>query len=164
LNQFKEELNQKKYKKINLIKNENHIFLESKDQSMIKVYRIKNDEANEIIRDKNHKDKYFFENIDINIKNDTNIINNKTDNKNNNETNKIENTIFKNINNNSIQSNKDKSLEPLLKQNKVLNCNKRFSVYEFLKWNKNKVYLTRYSDIKKKYCGISSLFQNIGII
>ena len=169
LNQFKEELNQKKYKKINLIKNENHIFLESKDQSMIKVYRIKNDEANEIIRDKNHKDKYFFENIDINIKNDNNIINNKTDNKNNNETNKIENTIFKNINNNSIQSpllieNKDKSLEPLLKQNKALNCNKRFSVYEFLKWNKNKVYLTRYSDIKKKDCGISSLFQNIGKI
>lgn len=169
MNQFKEELNQKKYKKINLIKNENHIFLESKDQSMIKVYRIKNDEANEIIRDKNHKEKYFFENIDINIKNDNNIINNKTDNKNNKETNKIENTIFKNINNNSIQSpllieNKDKNLESLLKQNNALNCNKRFSVYEFLKWNKNKVYLTRYSDIKQKYCGISSLFQNIGKI
>ncbi len=168
-NQYKEdkiELNQKKYKKINLIKNENHIFFESKDQSIIKLYRIKNEEVNEIIKDKNQKEKYFFDNIDINIKKDNNINNNYKDNQNNKDINKIENKIFKNIINDSVQpsllfENKGKNIDDLTKQSNALNCNKRFSIYEFLKWNKNKVYLTKYSDIKKKYCGISSFFQNI---
>ena len=141
-------------------------FFESKDQSIIKLYRIKNEEVNEIIKDKNQKEKYFFDNIDINIKKDNNINNNYKGNQNNKDINKIENKIFKNIINDSVQpsllfENKGKNIDDLTKQSNALNCNKRFSIYEFLKWNKNKVYLTKYSDIKKKYCGISSLFQNI---
>ena len=50
--------------------------------------------------------------------------------------------------------NKDKSLDNFEQQNN----HKKFSVYNFLKWNERDVYEKNYNDIKKKYCGISSLF------
>ena len=68
------ELKQKNYKKINLIKNENHIFLESNEPNSIKIYRINNGEINEIIKDK-QKGMYFFVNKDINTKKENNINN-----------------------------------------------------------------------------------------
>ena len=164
------ELKQKNYKKINLIKNENHIFLESNDRNSIKVYRINNGELNEIIKD-NQKGMYFFVNKDINTKKENNIINNIKDNKNNFDLNIIGNINNKNINNDLAQKSslieqKEKhfdDLGDLGKQKSPINLypKDRFSVYDFLKWNENNSYMETYDDIKKKYCGISSLFQKL---
>ena len=164
------ELKQKNYKKINLIKNENHIFLESNDRNSIKVYRINNGELNEIIKD-NQKGMYFFVNKDINTKKENNINNNIKDNKNNFDLNIIGNINNKNINNDLPQpslllENKEKRFDDLgdvgmQKSSFNLNCKERFSIYEFLKWNGNNSYMEKYNDIKNKYYGISSLFRKI---
>ena len=164
------ELKQKNYKKINIIKNENHIFLESNEPNSIKIYRINNGEINEIIKDK-QKGMYFFVNKDINTKKENNIINNIKDNKNNFDLNIIGNINNKNINNDLAQKSslieqKEKhfdDLGDLGKQKSPINLypKDRFSVYDFLKWNENNSYMETYDDIKKKYCGISSLFQKL---
>ena len=164
------ELKQKNYKKINIIKNENHIFLESNEPNSIKIYRINNGEINEIIKDK-QKGMYFFVNKDINTKKENNIINTIKDNKNNFDLNIIGNINNKNINNDLAQKSllieqKEKhfdDLGDLGKQKSPINLysKDRFSVYDFLKWNENNSYMETYDDIKKKYCGISSLFQKL---
>ena len=164
------ELKQKNYKKINIIKNENHIFLESNEPNSIKIYRINNGEINEIIKDK-QKGMYFFVNKDINTKKENNINNNIKDNKNNFDLNIIGNINNKNINNDLAQKSslieqKEKhfdDLGDLGKQKSPINLysKDRFSVYDFLKWNENNSYMETYDDIKKKYCGISSLFQKL---
>ena len=164
------ELKQKNYKKRNIIKKENHIFLESNEPNSIKIYRINNGEINEIIKDK-QKGMYFFVNKDINTKKENNIINNIKDNKNNFDLNIIGNINNKNINNDLAQKSslieqKEKhfdDLGDLGKQKSPINLypKDRFSVYDFLKWNENNSYMETYDDIKKKYCGISSLFQKL---
>ena len=178
LNQFQEgkiDLKQKNYKKINLIKNENHIFFDSNEEQAIKIYKVNNGELNEIIKD-NHKGVYYFINKDINIKKEKKEINDYHDNnenKNNYETklikekNEISNEII-----NFNKRNSDITKSPLLiknngksndnpgKEKNIINNMKNFSVYEFLKWNKNVNYSHNYSEIKSKYCGISKLFIN----
>ena len=165
------ELKQKNYKKLNLIKNENHIFFESNESNSIKIYRINNGELNEIIRD-NQKGMYFFVNKNFNTKKENYINNNIKDNKNNFDLNIIENINNKNLNNDDLpqisllEENKEKSIEDLAnlgKQKGSINVNskERFSIYEFLKWNINNTYMENYDDVKKKYCGISSLFQKL---
>ena len=165
------ELKQKNYKKLNLIKNENHIFFESNESNSIKIYRINNGELNEIIRD-NQKGMYFFVNKNFNTKKENYINNNIKDNKNNFDLNIIENINNKNLNNDDLpqisllEENKEKSIEDLAnlgKQKGSINVNskERFSIYEFLKWNGNNSYMEKYNDIKNKYYGISSLFQKL---
>jgi transcription factor E2F3 len=162
LNQFQEgkiELKQKNYKKINLIKNENHIFFDSNEQQSIKIYKINNGEINEIIKDSN-KGVYYLINKDINLKNENKEIKNN-ENDNNYESIKIkeknENSSeiinFKNINNNLTKSSF------LFENKEQVNNIKKFSIYDFLKWDKNIIYSQNYNDIKNKYCGLSKLFQ-----
>ena len=182
--QFQEgkiELTQKNYKKINLIKNENHVFFESREPHSIKVYRINNGELNEIVKDES-KGTYFF--INKNINDDNNIIKNenndiiqnkeliKSFNNNNNENdsniklnliNEKEKKII-NFNNNDIfelQNNEKCANLPENSKNQLNDGKnmKHFSVYTFLEWNKNKNYEKNYNDIRNKYCGVSSLFQ-----
>ena len=168
LRQFQEgqiELNQKNYKKVNIIKNENHIFFDSNNQNSIKIYKINNGEINEIIKD-NQKGIYYYINKDINMKKENNVINYNKEYNINYEVNRMENSnVNRIINNGFIQSferieNKGKFFDDLNKEKNTLNSNKRFSVYDFLKWNKNNVCEEKYNDIKKKYFGISRLFQN----
>lgn len=177
--QFQEgkvELKQKNYKKINLIKNENHIFFDSNEPKSIKVYRINKGEFNEIIKDE-HKGMYFFINKEVNepIKKESFIMNqNKEieDDKqieiNNNDSNlkfsfisnnekeakikNINNDIFKPLNLQKCPNDLENIVSPFKDV-------KNFSVYKFLEWNKDITYEKNNNDIKKKYCGISSLFQ-----
>ena len=177
--QFQEgkvELKQKNYKKINLIKNENHIFFDSNDPKSIKVHRINKGEFNEIIKDE-HKGMYFFINKEVNepIKKESFIMNqNKEieDDKqieiNNNDSNlkfsfisnnekeakikNINNDIFKPLNLQKCPNDLENIVSPFKDV-------KNFSVYKFLEWNKDITYEKNNNDIKKKYCGISSLFQ-----
>ena len=162
------ELRQKNYKKINLIKNENHIFINSKE-SKIRIYRINGGEFNEIRKDEN-KGIYYYINKDLDIINNDNTDNNEfgsysklsnfTENQKNieikNITQKINEDLMKNST--SLIENKEKKLDDLEKQKNELN-NKKFSIYDFLKWNENNIYEKNYNNIKKKYCGISSLFK-----
>lgn len=180
--QFQEgkvELKQKNYKKINLIKNENHIFFDSNEPKSIKVYRINKGELNEIIKDEN-KGMYFFINKEVNepikkesiimnqnkeIEDDKQIkINNNdsnlkfsfiSDNEKEVKINNINNDIIKSLN---LQKNEKCSndLENRVSPSKDV---KKFSIYKFLEWNKDITYDKNKNDIKKKYCGISSLFQ-----
>jgi hypothetical protein len=176
INQFKEgkiELNQKNYKKINSINSENHIFFESKEGNPIKIYRINKGELNEIIRDE-HKGIYFYVNKEINekVQNESickdNIFmyeSNEGDNKhkelNNNEISKNMNNINKDLNNFScIDKNDDNILDDIGNKGTNLNLNKNFSVYDFLKWDEKSTYFQNYNDIKKRYSGLSKLFQN----
>jgi transcription factor E2F3 len=173
INQFKEgkiELNQKNYKKINSINSENHIFFESKEGNPIKIYRINKGELNEIIRDE-HKGIYFYVNKEINekAKNESickdNIFmleNNEVDKKhkelNNNE---ISKNMNKDLNNFSyIDINDENILGDIGNKSSNLNLNKSFSVYDFLKWDEKSTYFQNYNDIKKRYSGLSKLFQN----
>ena len=154
------ELNQKNYKKINVIKNESHIFFDSNNQNQnsIKVYRINNGKINQIVKDI-QKGIYYYLNKDINIKYNSGIQNNCEINKNDN-INIIDN---KKINSDLIQSlNSDQNNRVLYDDinNKKNNSSiERLSLQELLKWNKNGDY-TNCFNIKKKYCGFSSLFQN----
>ena len=167
LKQFQEgriELRQKNYKKINLIKNENHIFIDSND-SKIKIFRINKGELNEIRKDEN-KGIYYYINKDLDtVNNDINEFssifkyNNLTENQSCCEMNIIEKNQNQNLDEDLLKKpllieNKDKSLDNFEQQNN----HKKFSVYNFLKWNERDVYEKNYNDIKKKYCGISSLF------
>ena len=150
LNEFqsgKFSLDQKNYKKLNILKSENHIFLETNSQNSIKIYSIKNGEFSEIIKNEN---KNIYYNIDHNdlIKSETKNINNI----NNDSDNNINNYI-NNLNDNICENN---NLDNLLGNPKNKN---KFNVYNFLKWNKNDEYFYKYDDIKNLYCGISSLFQ-----
>ena len=176
INQFKEgkiELNQKNYKKINSINSENHIFFESKEGNPIKIYRINKGELNEIIRDE-HKGIYFYVNKEINekVQNENickdNIFmyeSNEGDNKhkelNNNEISKNMNNMNKDLNNFScIDKNDGNILDDIGNKGTNLNLNKNFSVYDFLKWDEKSTYFQNYNDIKKRYSGLSKLFQN----
>ena len=176
INQFKEgkiELNQKNYKKINSINSENHIFFESKEGNPIKIYRINKGELNEIIRDE-HKGIYFYVNKEINekVQNESickdNIFmyeSNEGDNKhkelNNNEISKNMNNMNKDLNNFScIDKNDDNILDDIGNKGTNINLNKSFSVYDFLKWDEKSTYFQNYNDIKKRYSGLSKLFQN----
>jgi transcription factor E2F3 len=173
INQFKEgkiELNQKNYKKINSINSENHIFFESHEGNPIKLYRINKGEINEIIRDE-HKGIYFYVNKEINekAKNESickdNIFmleNNEVDKKhkelNNNE---ISKNMNKDLNNFScIDKNDGNILDDIGNKGTNINLNKSFSVYDFLKWDEKSTYFQNYNDIKKRYSGLSKLFQN----
>ena len=181
--QFQEgkiELKQKNYKKINLIKNENHVFFDSREPHSIKVYRIYNGELNEIVKDES-KGTYFYIHKDISnnnniIKNENNNIiqnkeliksfnNNNNDNVSNRKLNLINEKEKKiiNFNNNDIfdslkLQNNEKCTNLPENSNDGKNM-KHFSVYTFLEWNKNKNYEKNYNDIRNKYCGVSSLFQ-----
>ena len=186
LSQFQDgkiELKQKNYKKLNSIKNENHIFFESDESKSIKIYRINKGQFNEIIRD-DHKGTYYYVYNDINeqgkkennnnnifIKN--NLYSNQNQNNNNNENNLLplneeignenEKINFKTQSNDLIKSsilyeNKEKISDNSEKQKYALNENKKFSIYDFLKWEENVIYSNNYNEIKSKYCGISSLF------
>ena len=176
INQFKEgkiELNQKNYKKINSINSENHIFFESKEGNPIKIYRINKGELNEIIRDE-HKGIYFYVNKEINekVQNESickdNIFmyeSNEGDNKhkelNNNEISKNMNNMNKDLNNFScIDKNDGNILDDIGNKGTNINLNKSFSVYDFLKWDEKSTYFQNYNDIKKRYSGLSKLFQN----
>ena len=144
LNEFqngKFPLDQKNYKKLNILKNENHIFLETNNQNSIQIYTIKDGEFNEIIKTENKNTYYNINHNDL-IKSENNIINNGYDNNINN----IQGNIFENKNNfnNLLLNPKNK---------------KEFNVYNFLKWNEKEKYFDKYDDIKKLYCGYSSLFQ-----
>ena len=143
----KYQLDQKNYKKINIMKNENHIFLESNISNSIQIYKINKEEFSEIIKEGN---KNIYYNI---IKNDLLKNENQSINNINNEINN--NNINKNINNIKDTYNNNKFGNLLGSPN---NKNK-FSVNNFLKWNKNDKYAEDYDEIKQLYCGISSLFQ-----
>ena len=150
LNEFqsgKFSLDQKNYKKLNILKSENHIFLETNSQNSIKIYSIKNGEFSEIIKNEN---KNIYYNIDHNdlIKSETKNINNINSDSDNNI-----NNYINNLNDNICENN---NLDNLLGNPKNKN---KFNVYNFLKWNKNDEYFDKYDDIKNLYCGISSLFQ-----
>jgi transcription factor E2F3 len=140
-------MDQKNYKKLNILKNENHIILESINQNSIQIYTIKNGEFNEIIKNEN---KNIYYNIDHNdlIKSETKNINNINSDSDNNI-----NNYINNLNDNICENN---NLDNLLGNPKNKN---KFNVYNFLKWNKNDEYFDKYDDIKNLYCGISSLFQ-----
>jgi len=176
INQFRDgkiELNQKNYKKINSINNENHIFFESKEGNPIKIYRINKGEFNEIIRDE-HKGIYFYVNKEINekVQNESickdNIFMyecNEGDTKhkeiNNNENSKNKNNINKDpISFSYIDKNVENIFDDIGNKGTNLNLNKSFSVYDFLKWDEKSTYFQNYNDIKKRYSGISRLFQN----
>ena len=171
LRKFKEgqiELDQKNFRKVNLIKNESHIFLDSNNQNpnSIKVYRFINGEVNQLIKDI-QKGMYYCIYKDNNIKKEYNFIKSSKEIESNyeiknNDSNYIK--VHKTINSDLTQSLKTIQNNRILlddinnKNNKV--PTKRFSLYELLKWNENSVYNEKKSTIKKKYCGISSLFQN----
>jgi transcription factor E2F3 len=176
INQFREgkiELNQRNYKKINSINSENHIFFESKEGNPIKIYRINKGEFNEIIRDE-HKGIYFYVNKEINEKLQNESIckdnifmyeSNEGDTKhkelNNNEISKNMNNTNKDIINFSyIDKNDDNIMDDIGNKGSNLNLNKSFSVYDFLKWDEKSTYFQNYNDIKKRYSGISKLFQS----
>ena len=154
------ELNQKNYKKLNLIKNESHIFLDSNNQhpNSIKVYRINNGEINQIVKDI-QKGIYYYLNKDINIKYNNEIKNNFEINKNYNsniiDNKKINSDLIQSLN--SVQNNRAFYDDITNKKNN--SSIERLSLQELLKWNKNSNY-TNCFNIKKKYCGFSSLFQN----
>ena len=162
------ELRQKNYKKINLIKNENHIFINSKE-SKIRIYRINGGEFNEIRKDEN-KGIYYYINKDLDIINNDNTDNNEfgsysklsnfTENQKNIEIKNITQNINEDLikNSASLIQNKEKKLDDFEKQKNELSS-KKFSIYDFLKWNENNIYEKNYNNIKKKYCGISSLFK-----
>jgi transcription factor E2F3 len=175
--QFQEgkiELKQKNYKKMNLLKNENHVLFDSLEPKSIKVYRINKGELNEIVKDEN-KGMYFFINKDINdnnnIKKENNAIIQNIKNNNDNDSNLKLNINdndkkLKNFNNDIFDSLKLQKNEKCT--NDLENSNnqsideknlKHFSVYTFLEWNKNKTYEKDYFNIRNKYCGVSSLFQ-----
>ena len=138
------QLDQKNYKKLNIMKNENHIFLETDTPNSIQIFRINNNEFSEIIKDEN-------KNIYYNI--------------NNNELLKNENNNMNNINNDINYNKNINNIKGTLNDNKFGNLlgspnNKnKFSVNNFLKWNKNDKYAENSDEIKKLYCGFSSLFQ-----
>ena len=138
------QLDQRNYKKLNLFKNENHIFLEATNPNSIRVYKIKNGEFSEIIKDEN-KNVYYDVNHDLN----------KSENNNINNINNLR-TNYININNNSDNIYENNILGNLLRSP---NNKNKFSVDNFLKWNKNDKYLESYDDIKNLFCGFSSLFQ-----
>ena len=162
------ELRQKNYKKINLIKNENHIFINSKE-SKIRIYRINGGEFNEIRKDEN-KGIYYYINKDLDIINNDNTDNNEfgsysklsnfTENQKNIEIKNITQNINEDLikNSASLIQNKEKKLDDFEKQKNELSS-KKFSIYDFLKWNENNIYEKNYNNIKKKYRGISSLFK-----
>ena len=167
------DLNQKNYKKINSINNENNIFFESKEGNPIKIYRINKGEFNEIIRDE-HKGIYFYVNKQINEKvqkesncKDNFILfeSNEVDAKhkeiNTNENTKNMNNINKeSISFSYIDKNNENILDDIGNKGTNLNLAKNFSVYDFLKWDEKRTYFQNYNDIKKRYIGISKLFQN----
>ena len=138
------QLDQRNYKKLNLFKNENHIFLETNNPNSIRVYKIKNGEFSEIIKDEN-KNVYYNINHDLN----------KSENNNINNINNLTNNNI-NINNNSGIVYENNILGNLLRSP---NNRNKFSVDNFLKWNKNNKYLDSYDEIKNLFCGFSSLFQ-----
>ena len=150
------ELNQKNYKKLNLIKNESHIFLDSNNQhpNSIKVYRINNGEINQIVKDI-QKGIYYYLNKDINkeIKNNFDI--NKNYNSNIIDNKKINSDLIQSLN--SVQNNR--AFYDDINNKKNNSSIERLSLQELLKWNKNSDY-TNCFNIKKKYYGFSSLFQN----
>ena len=164
------ELSQKNYKKINSINSENHIFFESHEGNPIKLYRINKGEINEIIRDE-HKGIYFYVNKEINEKGknesickdnifmyESNEVDKKHKELNNNE---ISKNMNKDLNNFSyIDINDENILDDIGKKSSNLNLNKSFSVYDFLKWDEKSTYFQNYNDIKKRYSGISKLFQS----
>jgi transcription factor E2F3 len=173
INQFREgkiELNQRNYKKINSINSENHIFFESKEGNPIKIYRINKGELNEIIRDE-HKGIYFYVNKEINEKlqnesickdnifmYESNEVDKKHKELNNNE---ISKNMNKDLNNFSyIDINDENILGDIGNKSSNLNLNKSFSVYDFLKWDEKSTSFQKYNDIKKRYGGISKLFQS----
>ena len=143
-------MDQKNYKKLNILKNENHIIIESINQNSIQIYTIKNGEFNEIIKNENKNIYYNINHNDL-IKGQNENINNI-----NNEYNNI-NINNSNINNiqGSMSENKN-NLDNLLLNSKKTN---QFNVYNFLSWNKKDNYFDKYDDIKNLYCGYSSLFQ-----
>lgn len=145
LGQF--QLDTRNYKRLNLMKNENHIFLETTIPNSLNIYRINNGELNEIIKDENKNTYYNINNNElITIENNNiNIINNEINS----------NNINMNINNNIDTFNENKIGNLLGSPNNRT----KFSVNNFLKWNKNEKYLEKYDDIKKLYSGLSSLFQ-----
>ena len=143
----KYQLDQKNYKRLNIMKNENHIFLEANISNSIQVFKINNKEFGEIVKDGNKNTYYNINNNDL-LKSENQSINNINNEFNNNN-------INKNINNIKDTLNENKFGNLLGSPN---NKNK-FSVDNFLKWNKNDVYAENYDEIKKLYCGISSLFQ-----
>ena len=143
----KYQLDQKNYKRLNIMKNENHIFLETNISNSIQIYKINNEEFSEIIKDGNKSTYYNINNNDL-LKSENQNINNINNELNNNN-------INRNINNIKDTLNENKFGNLLGDPN---NKNK-FSVDNFLKWNKNDIYAENYDEIKKLYCGISSLFQ-----
>ena len=142
------QLDQKNYKKLNIMKNENHIFLETNTPNSIQIFRINNNKFSEIIKDENKSNYYNI--------NNTELINNQNNNINiiNNEIKSIIN-INNNINNNLDTLNENKFGNLLGSPNKK----NKFSINNFLKWNKNDKYTENCDEIKKLYCGFSSLFQ-----
>ena len=90
---------------------------------------------------------------------------NEGDNKhkelNNNEISKNMNNMNKDLNNFScIDKNDGNILDDIGNKGTNLNLNKNFSVYDFLKWDEKSTYFQNYNDIKKRYSGLSKLFQN----
>jgi len=138
------QLDQKNYKKLNIMKNENHIFLETNNPNSIQIFRINNDEFSEITKDEN-KNIYYNINHNELIQNENsniNIINKEI--------------ICHDINNNNKDTICENKFGNLLGSP---NNKNKFSVNNFLKWNKNDKYAENYDEIKKLYCGFSSLFK-----
>ena len=140
------QLDTRSYKRLNIMKNENHIFLETNIPNSIQIYRINNGELNEIIKEDNKNNYYNINNNEL-IKNENKniyIINNE-----------LNNNINININNSQNNNIENKLGNWLINPN----SNDKLSVNILLKWNKNDKYAENYDDIKKLYCGLSSLFQ-----
>ena len=142
------QLDQKNYKKLNIMKNENHIFIETNNPNSIQIFRINNGEFSEITKDENKNIYYNINHNDL-IKNENRNINNI-----NKEI--ICHDVNKDINNNSKDTFCENKIGNLLGSP---NNKNKFSVNNFLKWNKNDKYAENYDEIKKLYCGFSSLFK-----
>ena len=143
-NQFMEgkfQLDQKSYKKLNILKNEHQIFLESNEPNSIKIYQISNGKLNQILKDEN-KNMYY------------NLINEKIQSE--PPKNEVKNNITNNINIHNLKKPNIIIYDNILLDEQ--NNRNNFSVYNFLKWDKNCKYAENYNDIKKLYCGYSSLF------
>jgi len=156
LNEFqngKFPLDQKNYKKLNTLKNENHIILESIDKNSIQIYTIKNGEFNEIIKNTNKNIYYNINHNDL-VKSQNENINNINNDYGNNIN--INSRNINNIHGNMSENENKNNSDNLLINSKNKN---QFNVYNFLTWNKKDNYFDKYDDIKKLYCGYSSIFQ-----
>ena len=142
-------LNQNKFKNINLLKNENHIFFDSNEPKSIKIYKIKNGKFIEIIKD-DDKGKYSY--INENIKEKINQMIKLNSNPIN---------IKEKLNNDTTEINQNSLMKTQKCEIEGHSLVSRLSMGELLKWNINNANIHSFNDIKYKYCGLSSLFRKV---